>query len=454
MREDHAAEHPDRGYAFEHKTASVLFGLGFGEDDLEKPFRNLSSGQRTRAELAKLLLREPDLLLWDEPGNHLDIAAQEWLEEYIAHYERAALIVSHDRTFLDRAVSRIFELRRGKLTEYVGGYSAYAAQRALWERQAWDETKRKRKEEKRLRRAVAERMRVARKVVRRPPTYDPYHKPFYKAKAAKVQKRAKGIERRAQKIQTTIEKPFVEKKVRIAFPEVRRSSDTVLAVRNLSKSFGPHWLFHDLNFDLTRGERMAIIGPNGSGKTTLLRILLGKVRADTGHVHLGHHVRIGYYTQEHEDLDLDRTILQEVLSIGNADETWARTVLGALMLRKEKVYDRIRNLSLGERGRVVLTKLLVSGANLLVLDEPMNHLDIDARKAVEQALEEYPGTILFVSHDRPFIERIADEIVEHEDAQALAQPEVRSGKRPRNSRKGSSGQGDCFAACSTSSKPS
>jgi len=170
------------GYAFEQKTASVLFGLGFGEDDLEKSFRTLSSGQRTRAELAKLLLREPDLLLLDEPGNHLDIAAQAWLEAYVAHYEKAALIVSHDRIFLDRAVSRILELRRGQLTEYLGGYSNYAAQRALRERQDWDEYERKRKEEKRLRRAVAERMRTARKVVRRPPggkTYDPYHASFY-----------------------------------------------------------------------------------------------------------------------------------------------------------------------------------------------------------------------------------------------------------------------------------
>jgi len=210
----------------------------------------------------------------------------------------------------------------------------------------------------------------------------------------------------------TLEKPFVEKPVRIAFPEVQRTSDVVFTVRNLSKSFGDHRLFRDLSFDLTRGERMAVVGPNGSGKTTLLRILLGEVRADTGYVHLGHHVRIGYHAQEHEDLDPDRTILREVLSIGDADETWARTVLGALMLRKEKVYDRIRNLSLGERGRVVLAKLLISGANVLVLDEPMNHLDIDAREAVERALDAYPGTLLFVSHDRRFIERMADEIVE------------------------------------------
>ncbi|MBI4553454.1 MAG: ABC-F type ribosomal protection protein [Candidatus Latescibacteria bacterium] len=418
--------HRERGYEIEREAVEALLGLGFTAEVLSLPVGHLSSGQRTRAELARLLIQPSDLLLLDEPTNHLDIDGQDWLERYLERYAGAVVIVSHDRYFLDRTVSRILELRRGRLREYTGNYTFYAGQRRLEEERAWEEYERAGKEEKRLRAALTERRRVARKVQGKPKsrTYDPKQADFYAHKAAKVMKRAKVLERRVelQIEQQQQTKPFIEKQTALSFPSVTATSGVVVHATGLTKGFGQKILFADAAFYITGGQRVAVIGRNGAGKTTLLRVLLGHLPPDTGEVRFGRRVQVGYYGQEQEGLNTDRTILEEAMSAGSVDETWARTVLGALLLRRDKVHDRVRTLSLGEKGRVMLAKLLLSGANCLVLDEPTNHLDIDAREAVEGALAEYPGTVLFVSHDRRLIERLADAIITVADGQARYYP--------------------------------
>ena len=420
------AYHRAGGYEIEREATEALIGLGFTDDELAMPVMHLSSGQRTRVELARLLIQPTDLLLLDEPTNHLDIDGQDWLGNYVRRFSGAVLIVSHDRHFLDQTVSRILELRRGRLRAYAGDYTAYAAQRQQEEDAAWEQYDRAGKEAKRLRTALAERKRTARKVQGKPSsqTYDPYQKGFYQSKAARVEKRAKVIERRVEQQieQQQAAKPFVEKRTILSFPPVAETGSVVFNAVGVSKHYGARVLFDDVAFSVTRGQRVVVIGHNGSGKTTLLKILLRQIAPDQGKIRIGSRVQIGYYDQEQEGLDSGRTILEEVLSAGGTDETWARIVLGALLLRRDKVHDQINTLSTGEQGRVALAKLLLSGANVLVLDEPTNHLDIDAREAVEGALSDYPGTILFVSHDRRLIERLADVVIEIADRRVWYYP--------------------------------
>lgn len=406
------AYHSVGGYEFEQAAGDILMGLGFEGDELEKPMALLSSGQRTRVELARLLAQPTAFLMLDEPTNHLDIEGQNWLERYLERYSGAVLIVSHDRHFLDQTTERILELRRGRLRSYAGNYSDYAAARTQEEESAWTKYERAGKEAQRLRSAVGERKRMARKVQGNKATSGG-SADFYAHKASKVMKRAKAIEKKVtqQLEQQKTHKPFVEKRTILDFPPMEESGTVVLNAVGLSKRFGDVALFSDITFSVNRGQRTAIIGRNGSGKTTLVKILLGELAADAGDIHQGSRVRIGYYDQEQEGLNPEKTILEEAMSAGPVDETWARMVLGALLLRKDKVHDRIKVLSIGERGRVALAKLLLSGVNTLVLDEPTNHMDIDARIALEQALENYPGTIIFISHDRRLIEYLADTIL-------------------------------------------
>ncbi len=382
----------------------TLLGLGFKEDQFPIPFDALSGGEKTKASLAKLLLKKPEFLILDEPTNHLDNLSLEWLEEYLINFDGTCLLVSHDRFFLDRTVDRILDLRRGKLKEYQGNYSFYRKQREEEIEKQWRLFEDRQKKIRKLKQEVSRKKTwSARKEKEK---IGAKYKGYISHKATKLAKRAKAAEKRIEHIEE-VEKPFEEKRMRLDFTAFKPSSKVVLSVLDLTKSFGTKKLFIDLYFTLQRGENLAIMGPNGSGKTTLLKIILKQEKPDKGEVLWGHQVRIGYYDQHRIMLDPKRTILEEA-SLSNVcgDQTWVRTILGALMFRGEAIYKEIQDLSEGEKGKVCIAKLLLSGANLLVLDEPTNHLDIDAREAVENVLSNYPGSILFVSHDRSFIRRL------------------------------------------------
>jgi ATP-binding cassette subfamily F protein 3 len=416
------------GFRLEAEAEKVLEGLGFRSRDRELAMARLSSGQRALAELAKLLLAPTDLLLIDEPTNHLDTAAREWLEEYLAGLDVAYLVVSHDRAFLTRATTRTFELGRqaGRpqepalnavkgpplrtLAVYEGNYEFYVAQRALREAQAWDLFQARERRAAAARRAAERRMALARRVAK-PPQGARASKDFYAHKAAKVARTARLLRERTVR-QPAAEKPWRENPIpSLDFPNVARRSGVALRVEGLSKAFDGKLLFQNLSFHVQSGARWAILGPNGCGKSTLFHILLGQETADAGSVYFGGKVQLGYYAQEGENLDNSRSPVQLCLEV-HSDETWVRTVLGCLRLRGAEATHPIHKMSAGERAKVALARLLVSGADFLLLDELTNHLDIETREAVEEALLRFPGTILFISHDRYFVRKLADEILD------------------------------------------
>ncbi len=400
------------GYLLENRVQTILYGLGFEAVDLNTPYNLLSSGQKSKAQLAKLLLKEPELLLLDEPTNHLDIKALEWLEEGLSSYKKAVLVVSHDRFFLDRVVDKILELKRRSLKIYSGNYSFYQREKEIEEKRAWEEYEQQRRKVKKMRREALQR-KVWAKRREKDRIGGGGAKGYITHRAAKMAKRAKAVEKRMEHIlrKEKVEKPWMEKRIKIDFDLPQPSGDLICEVEDLTKSYGDKRLFSGLNFSLQKGENLAIIGPNGSGKTTLFKLILGIEVADKGKIKLGNRVRIGYYPQEREILHPENTVLQEVLRDG-VDETFARTVLGCLKFRKNRVYERVGELSLGEMGKVIIARLLLSRCNLLILDEPTNHLDIEARIAVEEALLQFPGTILFTSHDRYFLRKLSQRIIE------------------------------------------
>ncbi|MGC9998393.1 MAG: ribosomal protection-like ABC-F family protein [Terriglobia bacterium] len=398
------------GFRLEAEAEKVLDGLGFRSRERELPMAHLSSGQRALAELAKLLLAPTDLLLIDEPTNHLDIGAREWLEEYLARLDVAYLVVSHDRAFLNRATTRTFELRRQALVVYEGNYDFYADQRALRESQAWERFTVRERRAVAARRAAERRLALARRVAK-PPRGIRASKDFYAHKAAKVARTARILRGRVVR-QPAVEKPWLEDPIpSLDFPNVARRSGVALRVEGLCKAFDGKVLFQNLSFYVQSGARWAILGPNGCGKSTLLRILLGQETADAGTAQFGAKIRPGYYAQEGENLDGARSPLELCLEV-HPDETWVRTILGCLRLRGEEATHALKKMSAGERAKVALARLLVSGADFLLLDELTNHLDIETREAVEDALLRFPGTILFVSHDRYFVKNLADEILD------------------------------------------
>ncbi|MBN1351482.1 ABC-F type ribosomal protection protein [candidate division KSB1 bacterium] len=400
------------GYTIDNRVETILSALGFDPVTRELPCANLSSGQRCRLELAKLLLMQPDVLLLDEPTNHLDIPALEWLEQFLKKYPESVVIISHDRYFLDQVVTRIWEIQSRNVSTFSGNYSFYHDEQELRKRHEREEFLRKTSEIKRLKRAMADRTNKARRVAAKPKNkskYDPFAKPFYRAKAAKLQKRASVIQRRIEKI-GEVEKPPRERQSHIDFRIDRESSHFVCTAKNLNKAYGTRTLFHNIEFTLTAGQRIALVGPNGCGKTTLLKLILGEEKPDSGELHLGSNLAIGYSSQELNHLDFHASILDEVMVDAKEDQTWVRTILGCLNLEGDGVYQSIESLSLGERNKVSMAKILLSHANFLILDEPTNHLDIRTRELIENALLEYPGTILFVSHDRHFINKLADDV--------------------------------------------
>jgi len=398
------------GFRLQAEAEKVLEGLSFGHDERELPMAHLSSGQRTRAELAKLLLVPGDLLLIDEPTNHLDIGAREWLENYLLRLNAAYLVVSHDRALLSRAVSRLFELRRQALVVYEGNYEFYLAERAIRERRAQESFAEQERRTAAAREASERRRALARKVARAPRDTRSGHD-FYRRKAGRVARTARILRERAL-LQSVAPKPWQEHPLPpLRFRDVEWSGSTALRVEGLSKTYNGKELFQDLNFCVRPGSRWAVLGPNGCGKSTLLRILVGLESADAGTFQFGARIRVGYYAQEGENLDPSRSALEQCLDM-DPDASRARTLLGCLRVRGEDVTRSIQTMSAGERARVALARLLLSGANLLLLDELTNHLDLEAREAVEETLVHYPGSIIFVSHDRYFVRALADEVLD------------------------------------------
>lgn len=387
-----AAFDRENGYAYESEITGVLKGLGFGEEDFSKPVDTLSGGQKTRVSLGKLLLTRPDILLLDEPTNHLDLNSIAWLETYLLNYPGAVLIVSHDRYFLDRVVTKVLEIGLGQLMTYMGNYSEYAEKkRRLHEARLKEYLNQQ--QEIRHHEAVIEKLRS-----------------FNREKSIK---RAESREKMLEKI-VPVEKPAeMNTKIHLDLEPSRISGSDVLFVEHLSKAFPNQVLFRDVNFEIRRGEHVAVIGDNGTGKTTLLKILNQVLPADAGTFTLGTNVEIGYYDQEHHVLHMDKTIFDEISDdYPDLTNTKIRNMLAAFLFTGDDVFKRIGDLSGGERGRVSLAKLMLSKANFLILDEPTNHLDISSKEILEKALNDYTGTLLYVSHDRYFINQTATRILD------------------------------------------
>ena len=380
------------GYACQSEVTGVLKGLGFPEEDFHRELDTLSGGQKTRVALGRLLLTKPDVLLLDEPTNHLDMESISWLETYLMNYPGAVLIVSHDRYFLDRIVTKVIEIENGKSLMFPGNYTVYSEKKAVIRRAEYNAYLNQQQEIRRQEEVITK------------------LRSFNREKSIR---RAESREKLLDKIEV-LDKPAIpQADMRIHLTPRIISGNDVLTVRGLSKAYSGVSLFENQDFEIHRGERVAIIGSNGTGKTTILKIINGLVEADHGSIALGSKVHIGYYDQEHQVLHMDKTIFDEISdTYPSMTQTQIRNVLAAFLFTGDEVFQPIRTLSGGERGRVSLAKLMLSEANFLILDEPTNHLDIVSKEILEEALREYAGTVLYVSHDRYFINQTATRILE------------------------------------------
>lgn len=380
------------GYVYQSELVGVLKGLGFDTEDFKKPVNTLSGGQKTRVALGKLLLQKPDFIILDEPTNHLDLNSIAWLETYLLNYKGAVLIVSHDRYFLNRVVNKVVEIDHGKATVFAGNYSDYACKKEQL-RAAYMNAYINQQREIKHQQEVIEKLRS-----------------FNREKSIK---RAESREKLLNKIDV-LDKPVESKAdMHLTLEPAVISGNDVLHIENMAKSFGDLHLFSGLNLDIKRGEHVAIIGDNGTGKTTLLKILNGMELPDQGSLRLGTNVEIGYYDQEQQLFHQEKTLFEEISdTYPDLDNTKIRNTLAAFLFTGDEVFKQIKDLSGGEKGRLALAKLMLSNANFLILDEPTNHLDIVSKEILEQALNSYTGTLLYVSHDRYFINRTASRIVE------------------------------------------
>jgi len=372
------------GYTYELEIRRVLSGLGFAEEDYSKPLELLSGGQRTRAQLAKLLLQKPDLLLLDEPTNHLDLQATEWLEEFLGQWKGSLIVVAHDRYFLDKVANRVWEMGFGQMDQYRGNYSAYAEARRL-------------------------------RMAQRQAEYDAQQEHIAKEQdfiqrygAGQRSREAKGREKRLQRLDRA-ERPRHQKTMSFSLSTRARGGNNVLVTRSLQVGY-ERPLIECPNLLLLRRERAALLGPNGCGKTTLLKTLLGEIPPLAGEFTIGANVQVAYFAQGHENLDDENTVLDEILKVKNLPLEQARGLLGRFLFSGDDVFKSVASLSGGERGRVALAALTLHGANFLLLDEPTNHLDIPSQELLEQVLQDFAGTILFVSHDRYFIDALATQV--------------------------------------------
>ncbi len=383
------------GYGYKSFVHGILHGLGFEESRFEQPVSTLSGGQKTRLALAKLLLQKPDLLLLDEPTNHLDLKAITWLESFLAEYQGALFIISHDRYFLDKVVNRVFELSFGKLDFYEGNYSYYLEQREI-------------------RRELAEKayLNQQKELTRQQNIIDTLRA----RNREKFVRRAESREKLLSKIER-IEKPLsANDAMHFSLSPKKESGNDVLDLENISKAFGELTLFRNLNYQIFKGERVALVGENGSGKTTLFRILQNEVAPDSGTVRLGKNVEVSCYDQEHSNLNMHNSLFEEISDqFPKMTNTEIRSLLAAFLFTGDDVFQKISSLSGGEKGRLSLAKMMLTEGNFLLLDEPTNHLDLVSREVLENALSHYSGTLFFISHDRYFINRIATKVVELEN---------------------------------------
>lgn len=382
----------NNGYAYKSEITGVLKGLGFAEEDFTLNVNTLSGGQKTRVALGRLLLSKPDIILLDEPTNHLDMESISWLENYLLNYSGAVLIVAHDRYFLDKIVSKIIELDNGNATVFSGNYTDYASKKAILRNMQLKEYLNQQREIKHQEEVITK------------------LKQFNREKS---NKRAESREKMLNKMEFVDKPEILNDKMDIKLEPNVISGNDVLTVDNLTKGFDGTVLFDNICFQIKRGERVALIGSNGTGKTTILKLINGIIPADSGSIYLGAKVNIGYYDQEHHVLDPDKTIFDEIRdAYPDLNNTQIRNTLAAFLFTNEDVFKYIKDLSGGERGRVSLAKLMLSNANFLILDEPTNHLDITSKEILENALNSYTGTVLFVSHDRYFINSTATRIIE------------------------------------------
>ncbi len=384
------------GYTYENRVEQVLDGLGFTREQQAAPVMHLSGGQQTRAALGKLLLQEPDLLLMDEPTNHLDLAALEWLETYLAGWKGAMVIVAHDRYFLDKVVSRTLEMAFGRIEEYPGNYTKYLQLR-------------EERMERRMREYEAQQAHIA------------HTEEFIRRyKAGQRSREARGRQTLLNRMER-VERPQDFPEMHFEFTSITNSGQVVVSTQKLAVGYGggtrreahttePLLLARVADLELLRGDRVGLIGPNGAGKTTMLRTLIGELPPVEGQVQIGHNVRIGYYSQTHSGLTMERTILDEIRQVTTLSEEGARSFLGRFLFSGDDVFKAIGALSGGERSRVALAKLTLQGSNFMVLDEPTNHLDLQSRQFLEEVLNEFEGTLLFVSHDRYFIDSLATKV--------------------------------------------
>lgn len=387
----------DNGYSYESEIIGVLKGLGFGPDDYDRHINTLSGGQKMRIALGRLLLTRPDIIILDEPTNHLDMPSISWLESFLSSYPGSVIIVSHDRYFIDRIATSIIEIDNKKATVYHGNYTYYAEKRAEI-RANMMKAYLNQQQEIKHQEAVITKL-----------------KQFNREKSIK---RAESREKMLDKVEVLDKPTEIASEMRLSLEPSVESGNDVLTVTHLSKSFGNNRLFDNLDFDIKRGEKVALIGGNGTGKTTILKMINHIVAKDNGTIALGSRVHIGYYDQEHQVLSLHKTIFEEISdAYPDLTNTKIRNVLAAFLFTGDDVFKKIEDLSGGERGRVSLAKLMLSPANFLVLDEPTNHLDIQSKGILEDAIRNYTGTVLVVSHDRYFINRIATRILELKDQQ-------------------------------------
>ena len=383
------------GYAYRSEVTGIIRGLGFSEEDFHRPVAELSGGQKTRVFLGKLLLAKPDLLILDEPTNHLDMSSIAWLETFLSNYTGAVLIVSHDRYFLDKIVTKVIELSRHQASVFRGNYSDYAVKKAAVrkaEQKAWENQQREIKHQEEV---------IAKL------------KSFNREKSIK---RAESREKMLDKVER-LDRPAQENAdMKIRFHPAVTSGNDVLEVTRLAKSFGNNRLFSDISFEIKRGEHVALIGDNGTGKTTLLKIINEMIPFDAGEISFGTNVHVAYYDQEHQVLNDAKTLFEEISDEHpGMNNTQIRSMLAAFLFTEADVFKRVGDLSGGEKGRLSLAKLMLSEANFLILDEPTNHLDIISKEILEEALNQYDGTVLFVSHDRYFINKAASRILDLTD---------------------------------------
>ena len=372
------------GYDYESRIRRVAFGLGFTDDDFKKKVDRFSGGQRTRICLAKALLREPDFLFLDEPTNHLDIGMIEWLEGFLQNYHGGVLLISHDRFFLDRVATHIIELENKTVTNYIGNYTTFM--RVKSDRRA----------------ALASAYEKQQDHIKKTEDY------IRKYKAGIKSRQARGREKQLNRLERILLPPNSAGFNYFAFNAPAECAQRVAELEDVSVAFGTHEIFRNLSLLIRKGDGVALVGPNGAGKTTLLRLLIGELESQTGCIKIGSRVKIGYYSQQHEGLNLENSLMDELTYEYGISEEQARRYLGAFLFRENDVYKRIGDLSGGEQSRIVFLKLMLTGANFLILDEPTNHLDIPAKEAVEEALMAFPGTFLTVSHDRYFLDKVTN----------------------------------------------